>query len=343
MTLNKEIDFTEMPGRGGALGIITLQRPHALNALNHAMLLAIQQHLKNWAAAPSIKAVLVRAVPGRAFCAGGDIREAYEKKIKNDPSLPDFFRDEYQVNKQIFHFPKPYIALLDGLTMGGGAGISIHGSHRVATSHMSFAMPETGIGFFPDVGASYFLPRLPHKTGYYLGLTGERIAYHDCAALGLIDAVISSEAQEPLIHEFIQTALSDKNAVSDSIKKFSSAVPPSDLLSHQDSIQHCFSKNSIEEIIQALASTDSAWCHHTAEIIKTKSPSSLKITLRALQQGSQLDFDACMRMEDDLLLHFLESHDFFEGIRAAIIDKDHAPRWRPRLLSAVDESGAQQR
>lgn len=335
MQLNKEIDFTEISGRHGDLGVITLQRPHALNALNHAMFLALDQQLAIWASHSFIKAVVIRAVPGRAFCAGGDIRAAYEKKLANDPTLVNFFRDEYRVNRQIFHFPKPYIALLDGMTMGGGAGVSIHGSHCVATPTMSFAMPETGIGFFPDIGASYFLSRLPYKMGYYLGLTGERIAYNDCLALGLVDAVISPEAQEQLIDKLIHTALPDKMAVSHIIKEFAISVPSSALLARQNEIKTCFAKNSVEEIIQALESIGSEWCHHTADIIKTKSPLSLKVTLRELQQGEQLDFDACMKMEDCLLLHFLKSYDLFEGIRAAVIDKDRAPRWEPKLLSAV--------
>lgn len=335
MQLNNEIDFAEISGRSGNLGIITLQRQQALNALNHAMFLALDRQLTAWAAQSSIKAVVIRAVSGRAFCAGGDIRAAYEKKLANDPTLVNFFRDEYRVNRQIFHFPKPYIALLDGMTMGGGAGISIHGSHCVATPNMSFAMPETGIGFFPDVGASYFLSRLSHKMGHYLGLTGERIAYNDCLALELVDAVIAPAAQEPLIDKLIQTALPDKMTVSHLIKEFAISVLPSALLAHQNEIETCFAKNSVEEIIQALEVIGSEWCCNTVDILKTKSPLSLKITFRELQQGEQRDFDACMKMEKGLLLHFLHSHDFFEGIRAAVIDKDRAPQWEIKRLSAV--------
>lgn len=330
------IDFTEIPGHGGSLGMITLQRQQALNALNHAMLLALGRQLTAWAVQPAIKAVVLRAVPGRAFCAGGDIRAAYEKKRVNDPTLINFFQDEYRVNRLIFHFPKPYIALLDGIVMGGGAGISIHGSHRVATAAMSFAMPETGIGFFPDVGASYFLSRLPYRMGYYLGLTGEQIAYNDCFALQLIDAVIVPAAQELLIDKLIETALPDKMAVSQVIKEFSIAVLPSALLAHQNEIATCFAKDSVEEIIQALELTGNEWCCNTIDILKTKSPLSLKITLRELQQGERRDFDACMKMEECLLRHFLHSRDFFEGIRAAVIDKDRAPQWEMKRLSAVD-------
>lgn len=335
MQLNNEIDFTEIPGHKGNVGIITLQRQQALNALNHAMFLVLDRQLTAWASQSSIKAVVIRAVPGRAFCAGGDIRAAYEKKMANDPTLVNFFQDEYRINRLIFHFPKPYIALLDGITMGGGAGISIHGSHRVATPNMSFAMPETGIGFFPDVGASYFLSRLPYKMGYYLGLTGERIAYNDCITLKLIDAVIAPAAQESLIDKLIRTPLPDKMTVSHIIKELAISVLPSGLLVHQNEIETCFAKDSIEEIIQALESIGSEWCCNTVDVLKTKSPLSLKITLRELQQGEGLDFDACMKMEECLLLHFLHSRDFFEGIRAAVIDKDRAPQWEVKRLSAV--------
>ncbi|MCD6039966.1 MAG: crt 3 [Gammaproteobacteria bacterium] len=338
MQFNTDIDFVEIPGVKGNLGIITLQRQQALNALSHEMCLAFSQKLITWRKKDAIKAVIIQAAPGRAFCAGGDIRAAYEKKIKNDSTLVDFFQDEYELNRQIFHFPKPYIAFLDGITMGGGAGISIHGSHCVGTPNMSFAMPETSIGFFPDVGASYFLPRLPFKMGYYLGLTGVVIRYNDCLALGLIDAVISADAQALLIQRLAQTALPNPQTVSDIIQEFSITAPPSALLSHRNEIEICFSKDSMAEIIEALESAENSWCRQTAENIKTKSPSSLRMTLYALQQGNHLDFDACMAMENRLLCYFLQSHDFFEGIRAALIDKDHAPQWEPALSpdAAVD-------
>ncbi len=336
MQRDQEIDFTEIAGESGALGVITLQRPHALNALNQAMLHALHQQLTVWASQSSIKAVVIRAVPGRAFCAGGDIRALYEKKLAHDPTASDFFRDEYQVNRQIFHFPKPYIALLDGITLGGGAGISIHGSHRVATPAMSFAMPETGIGFFPDIGASYFLPRLPYNIGYYLGLTGERITYSDCFALGLVDAIISADSQSLLINALAQAALPDKNAVSQIIRNFSIEVPASALLTHQKEIEICFAPSSIEGVMQALESAESDWCHRMVAILKTKSPLSLYVTLRALQHGAHLDFDACMAMEERLSSYFLQAPDFMEGIRAAVIDKDHAPHWKPLALFDAD-------
>src|SRR3989338_2126316 len=185
MSDDQEVLFEEIAGQGGHLGVITLNRPQILNSLNQTMIDAMYAQLNKWAIAPDIKAVVIRAAPGRAFCAGGDLRFTYERFKNKDPLLSTFFRDEYQLNRLIYHFPKPYIALLDGITMGGGVGISIHGSHRVATENLLFAMPETGIGFFPDVGGTYFLPRLPGRIGYYLGLTGARIKTDDCVTLGI--------------------------------------------------------------------------------------------------------------------------------------------------------------
>ncbi len=195
-----DILFEELSGRDGNIGLITLNRQKALNALNHQMFLDLNAQLAEWETADHIKAVIIRAAEGRAFCAGGDIRYAFQKKLENDPTLPLFFRDEYQLNLRIFHYPKPYIALLDGITMGGGAGISLHGSHRIGTERLVFAMPETSIGFYPDVGASYFLSRLPYKVGFYLGLTSARITYNDCFWLGLINYFVPQDDFSKLIY-----------------------------------------------------------------------------------------------------------------------------------------------
>lgn len=335
MQSENEIDFTDISGQHGNLGIILLQRPFALNALTVPMVLAIQQQLTHWGKDSTIKAVIIRASSGRAFCAGGDIRSIYHKKLTNDPTLGDFFREEYRLNQQIFHFQKPYIALLDGITMGGGAGISIHGSHRVATENLSFAMPETTIGYFPDIGASYFLPRIPHKLGYYLGLTGEHIAYQDCLALGLVDTVIASSRQEQLIQKLTESALPDKRTVTHIIQSFSVPTPESTLWSHRKEIETCFSQTTIENILHSLKTQDSEWCLTTADILNNKSPASLKIALRALREGNHLDFDSCMQMDEHLAKHFMNSHDFFEGIRAVVIDKDHNPQWNPASLELI--------
>lgn len=330
-----DVYFEELSGIMGNIGLITLNRQQALNALNHAMFKALDYHLTKWEANSRIKAVIIRAAEGRAFCAGGDVRQAYERKLANDVKLELFFRDEYTLNRRIFHYSKPYIALLDGITMGGGAGVSIHGSHRIATERMVFAMPETSIGFFPDVGGSYFLSRLPHKIGFYLGLTGDRIAYNDCYALGLVDEIIQQDSQNKLIQALVDSALPNKAAVTEVIKQFSVPTSESMLLNHKNETEYYFSKNSVEEIINALSTSNIEWCNKIANTLKEKSPMSLKVTLQELIRGQQIDFDACMDMEYIIMLQFLKSPDFFEGVRAALVDKDRMPRWRPAKLEDI--------
>ena len=335
--MTTDVLFEEISGRGGSVGIITLNRPQVLNALNHNMFLEIDKQLSEWEYEDRIKAVVIRAAEGRAFCAGGDIRSAHEKKLQNDPTLAHFFRDEYHMNLRIHHYPKPYVALLNGITMGGGVGVSIHGSHRVGTEKLSFAMPETGIGFYPDVGGTYFLARLPYKMGFYLGLAGTRITYQDCVALGLATHVVAQESFAEIIHAIADAALdgNPKAEISEIIDRFSVSYPESPLLVHKQEIETCFAKNTVEEIIAALEAMGTEWCMQTVAILKSKSPTSLKVTLYALQQGSQNSFDHCMQTEYRLTNRFIEGDDFFEGIRAAIIDKDQAPKWKPDQLSAV--------
>ncbi len=330
-----EIIFSELPGHNGNLGLITLNRPQVLNALNHEMFLALDENLAEWDKNRDIKAVIIQATEGRAFCAGGDIRSAYEKKLAKDPALYTFFADEYRMNSRIHHFSKPYIALLNGITMGGGVGISIHGSYRIATDRLVFSMPETNIGFYPDVGTTYVLSRLPHRVGYYLALTGARISYADCYALDIVQEVVAQESLPKIIQVLSQATIPDKSAVRGLINQFAISPPKSDLLQHQKEIETCFSKYSVEEIINALENSTSEWCQQTAEIIKTKSPTSLKVTLHALQKAEKLSYDECKQMEYYLTCHFLQGHEFFEGVRAAIIDKDQKPRWKPAILSEV--------
>lgn len=335
-----EVLFEEMQGNGGHLGVITLNRPSVLNSLNHAMVNAIYDQLLTWEHADHIKAVVIRAVEGRAFCAGGDIRLTYDRMKAHDPAMTSFFYDEYQLNRKIFHYPKPYIALLDGITMGGGVGISIHGSHRVATDKLLFAMPETGIGFFPDVGGTYFLPRIPHRIGYYLGLTGARISSDECVHLGIAHQKISQEALPDLLNDLAQTPFTDDSraAVSTIIEKYQIPLKSSQLIDQQQMMSKCFSAYRMEEIIFALQRCESPICQEAAVTILKKSPTSLKISLRAMQTGSKNDFDACMRQEYRLVSRFLLGHDFAEGIRAVIIDKDQMPKWDPGTIEDVTDA-----
>jgi enoyl-CoA hydratase/carnithine racemase len=337
MTIHDEIIFTEMKGQGGDLGIISLNRPGVLNALNQTMIQSLHAKLKAWAKADHIKAVVIQAVEGRAFCAGGDIRLTYERCKAQNPLMTHFFRDEYELNCFIYHFPKPYIALLDGITMGGGVGISVHGSHRVATERLMFAMPETGIGFFPDVGGSYFLPRLPHKSGIYLGLTGARITGDDCVALGIAQHKVPHASLAELTNALAQKSFGhdSRDSVSHIINQFQVSPHSSSIVQHQDAIEYCFSPHNMEDIMHALQTHSSAFCNEVAGVLLKKSPTSLKVTLRALLEGRALEFNMCMQQEFNLTSHFLMGHDFPEGIRAAIIDKDQSPQWKPDTLAAV--------
>ncbi len=332
-----EIEFEEVTGRNGNLGLITLTRPAVLNALNHVMFNALNDQLTEWETANHIKAVVIRAAEGRAFCVGGDIRYAYERKMANDPTLIDFFRDEYRMNRHIHEYSKPYIALLDGITMGGGVGISAHASHRVATDRLVFAMPETGIGFYPDVGTTYILARLPHMIGFYLGLTGARISLNDCIATGLVDYAVKREIFPELIYKLADTDLAgdEKAIVSGVIQSFKISAGEAPLWEYREKIEKYFNHKSVEEILAALETDGSQWCLDVIKTLKTKSPTSLKVTLQALHEAAKLDFDDCMQMEFRLTSHFIESHDFFEGIRAVVIDKDQKPHWKPATLRGV--------
>lgn len=334
-----EIEFEEVSGRDGNLGLITLTRQQVLNALNSKMINAINQQLAEWESANHIKAVVIRAAPGRAFCAGGDVRSVYDGKLARDPKLPEFFRDEYSMNRRIHHYSKPYVALMDGITMGGGAGISVHASHRIATDRLLFAMPETAIGFYPDVGITYILSRLPHKIGYYLGLSGARISLGDCAAAGLVDYSVKAEQFPELIYALADTVFEadERLAVTNVIKTFSVPMQSSSLLQQSKIIEKCFSEKTVENIIKALENEDS-WGEEVAAALKTKSPTSLKVTLQALQKAEELDFDESIQMEFRLTSRFLEGNDFFEGIRAVLVDKDQKPNWSPATLKEVTNS-----
>jgi enoyl-CoA hydratase/carnithine racemase len=335
----QDILFEEMPGTDGNLGIITLNRPAVLNSLNHDMIVAMHPQLIKWAQSPDIKAVVIRAVEGRAFCAGGDLRLTYDRAKQQNPLMTEFFYDEYHLNRCIYHYSKPYIALLDGITMGGGVGLSIHGSHRVATERLLFAMPETGIGFFPDVGGTYFLPRLSDAAGYYLGLTGARIKADDCTALGLTNHKINHDAIPDLLSALANTAFtSDARAsVTDIIASFDTKLAGSPLQDARSEIKNCFTAASVEAIINQLTASTSQVCQEALAALQKKSPTSLKVTLAALNNGRDLDFDACMQQEFRLVSRFLLGHDFIEGIRAVIIDKDQSPVWQPALLAEVSQ------
>jgi enoyl-CoA hydratase len=319
--------------RRGVIGLITLNRPKALNALTHGMCLGMKARLDNWAIDPDVKAVVVRGAGDRAFCAGGDIRALYESGKAGTPYALEFYRDEYLLDAAIKHFPKPYIALIHGIVMGGGVGVSVHGSHRVAGEAAMFAMPETGIGLFPDVGGSYFLPRCPGNIGMYLALTGARLKTADTLYAGVATHFVAVAKWEELV-----TRLADGAVPDDVLKMLGETIPGNFLCGHRAAIDRVFGGNSVEEILAALDAEHTDWSQDTATVLRAKSPTSLKITFRQIREGAKLGFDDCMRMEFRMVNRIIAGHDFYEGVRATILDKDGTPKWKPAALKEVSEA-----
>jgi len=321
----------------GAAGIVTLNRPKALNAVTHGMVRALSLQLDAWAADDAVTRVVVTATGERAFSAGGDIRALYElgRANKHDEQL-QFWRDEYPLNAAIKRYREPYLALIDGIDMGGGVGLSVHGSHRVAGDRYSFAMPEVGIGFFPDVGATWFMPRMPGELGAYCALTGERFKAADALAAGLATHRVSSARFPDLLE-----ALCGNVSVDAVLAAFAEPVVEAALASRRALIDRAFAGDSVETILKRLDKETAAggdgggFAETTAEIIRGKSPTSLKLALAQVRRGAVWDFDGCMRAEFRIVSRVVYGHDFYEGVRAVIVDKDNAPRWRPESLEAV--------
>ena len=319
--------------RVGRAGMITLNRPQALNALTLAMVRAMREALEAWASDPEITCVIVEGAGEKAFCAGGDIRRLVEAGRDGRPEEAlAFWREEYELNALIADYPKPYIALIDGICMGGGVGISLHGSHRVAGERYLFAMPEVGIGFFPDVGASHALPRLPGRTGLYLALTGARLKCADALALGLATHAVPSEAFAA-IRERLQAGEAPDTVLADHARDPGS--PP--LEAQRAMIDRVFDEGSVAEIIADLEFEGSEAASQIAKTIKAKSPTSLRIAFEQMRRGSEIDFREAMRMEFRIVSRILDGKDFYEGVRAVLIDKDQSPQWDPAALDDVSD------
>jgi enoyl-CoA hydratase len=293
------------------------------------MCVAMKAQLDAWATDAAVKVVVIRGGGDRAFCAGGDIRALYESgKAKTSYAL-QFYRDEYILNATIKHYPKPYIALIHGIDMGGGVGVSVNGAYRIAAENMVFAMPETGIGLFPDVGGSYFLPRCPGQIGMYLALTGARLRTTDALYAGIATHFVQQAKWDALIEKLAGGAAPDN-----ALAALSDTVPDTFLAEHRNTIDKIFAMDSVEAILAALAAEGTDWGHDTAVTLRTKSPTSLKIAFRQIREGAKLEFDDCMRME----YRIVAGHDFYEGVRAVIIDKDNAPKWQPADPSGVSDA-----
>ncbi|MEO1552500.1 MAG: enoyl-CoA hydratase/isomerase family protein [Pseudomonadota bacterium] len=326
----------------GGVGYITLNRPEALHALNLDMCETILAALRVWAQDPSVEIVLIDHAEGtRGFCAGGDIAMLRESGMNDGRQARAFFEEEYRMNATIEAFPKPYLALMDGVTMGGGVGLSVHGTFRVATERTLFAMPETGIGLFPDVGGGWFLPRLQGELGTWLALTGARLKGTDVAAAGVATHFLPSELIPNLKKQIADADFSAGAAemLGEILSRLTHAVPVGSFASHMDVINQCFGADTAEQIVSALNANGSEWALEQAKTIADKSPETVKVALRQVREGAACEtFEDNMRMEYRIGWRKVQSHDFIEGVRAVIIDKDHAPKWSPDTLEGVSDA-----
>ena len=320
---------------GGGLLVATLDRPKALNALTLEMARDFDAALVAAAADDACRAVLIKGEGDRAFCAGGDIQRLYHAGRAGEAYPRDFFHDEYRLNARIHHFPKPYVALMDGIVMGGGVGLSVHGGLRVVTERLMLAMPETGIGLFPDVGGGYFLPRLPGEAGMFMALTGARIGHADALALGIGDAYVPSAWLVDLEAVFRAEPPGDLAAARALVARFAEDPGPGRLDPVRGEIDRLFAGGSVGAILAALAADGGEWATKQRDIIAAKSPTSLLITLRQIRAGAGLSFNDVMRMEFRMALACVAGHDMYEGVRAVVIDKDQSPGWSPAGLDEV--------
>lgn len=328
----------------GHIGTITLNRPTTLNALTWSMIKALQEKLLQWQTDHNIHAVVIKANPGKAFCAGGDVRWLYKAGLAKDQDQLNFFRHEYNLNYFISQLNKPYIAMMDGITMGGGVGISLHGAYPIASEHFVFAMPETGIGFFPDIGASFLLTRLPEPIGVYLGLTGRHLAMQDAYSLGLIKYIIPAAVFTPFLNTLseIDLSINRQQRISDCIQKFAITPTTSIISSELDNIKLFFKYQRLEEIFNALNKDGGIWATTTLQTLMKKSPLSLKITLAQLQKAKTMSLAECLAMDYCLVAHFMRGNDFYEGVRALLIDQDKCPHWQPNDLALVSNTLVEQ-
>ena len=330
MTSEPEILFE----RRGAAGLVTLNRPQALNAVTLGMVRALRKQLDAWCDDPAVSRVVLTGAGGKAFSAGGDIRQIYDLgKAGKQVEAMAFFREEYQLNTVIKKYPKPYVSLYDGIVMGGGIGLSIHGSHRVAGDKFLYAMPEVNIGFFPDIGGTWFLPRMPGEIGTYCAVTGERLRAPDSVAGGIATHRVASQKFPELLEALCGTV-----SVDALLGAFAAPPEQGPVAARRPHIDRMFGADTVERILQNLdgaAGEAADWASATAAIIRSRSPTSLKIALEQVRRGASLSFEDCMRTEYRIVSRVLHGHDFYEGVRAVIVDKDNAPRWQPASLAEV--------
>ncbi|MFF1822882.1 enoyl-CoA hydratase/isomerase family protein [Kribbella sp. NPDC058245] len=320
--------------RDGRVGHLVLNRPKAINALTHEMVTIIRRVLDEWAADPDVETVVLTGSGERGLCAGGDIVSIYHDGIAGGTASTEFWADEYRLDAEIAEYPKPFVAVMDGIVLGGGIGLSAHASIRVVTERSKIGMPETGIGFFPDVGGTYLLSRAPGELGTHLALTAGSVRAGDAIAVGLADWYVPSDRLPDLL-----AALAVKDAAA-AVAEFAASAPESTLAGDQEWIDQAYEGDDLVKIHSRLADSDVPAARETAAVLLTKSPTSLKVTLRALRSAADLpSLPAALEQEYRLSVRFHGSHDFIEGVRAQVIDKDRNPRWSPATFDGVtDES-----
>ncbi|MEH6375395.1 enoyl-CoA hydratase/isomerase family protein [Streptomyces sp. KLMMK] len=317
----------------GRAGYLTLDRPKALNALTHAMVRRIDGALAEWEKDPAVETVVVTGAGERGLCAGGDIRSIHEDARTGGSASADFWRDEYRLNALIARYPKPYVAVMDGIVMGGGVGVSAHGSVRIVTERSRVAMPETGIGFVPDVGGTYLLGLAPGELGTHLALTGAVVGAADALLCGLADHYVPSELLPGLVAGLAQASVHDVLAA------YVRPAPPGALEGQREWIDHCYAADTVEEIVDRLQGSGVPAAREAAGTLATKSPTALKVTLAALRRARALGpLERVLEQEYRVSCAALASPDLVEGIRAQVIDKDRSPRWSPATLAEVGEA-----
>ncbi|AKE89516.1 MULTISPECIES: enoyl-CoA hydratase/isomerase family protein [Rhodococcus] len=317
----------------GGIGRITLNRPKAINALNYDMVKVTAAALGEWAGDDSVRAVVVDGAGERGLCAGGDIVSIYHDARDGGTGSQDFWRDEYILNAAIGRYPKPYVALMDGIVMGGGVGIAAHGNVRVVTERSTIAMPEVGIGFVPDVGGTWLLSRAPGELGTHLALTTGRMTAGDAIALGFADHFVPSEALDKFV------AALESGTVDEALAEFAQPAPESPLLAQRSWIDAAYSAPTVEEIVARLQDAEEPEARAAAEQILGKSPVALKVTLRSVRHARELgSLEEVLNEEYRVSLASLRSHDLVEGIRAQVVDKDRNPAWSPATLADVTDA-----
>ncbi|MBS0561587.1 MAG: enoyl-CoA hydratase/isomerase family protein [Proteobacteria bacterium] len=323
-------DESVVASRQGRIGRLLLNRPKALNALDLDMIRALTRHLLEWRDDPRIHAVVIEGAGGRAFCAGGDIRAVRQASLDGDfATVEAFFAEEYALNRLIAEYPIPYVALIDGICMGGGIGVSVHGAHIVASEHAMFAMPETAIGFFPDVGATYFLPRLPGEVGMYLGLTGARMVGADAVHAGLATQFTPRERMADLL----AALTADGAAV---LADFAAPMPEFSLAPVRATLDQCFGAETVPEILLRLRADGGEWAAEALKMLRGHSPSSVFWSHAIVRAGADRTLVQCLEAELALTRTATRHHEFLEGVRAMVVDKDRNPDWQPKTIEEVD-------